>query len=353
MNETLLKSSILKKTAKNRDSLNATPSSNKSVRFQGVEFMVITDEASERGSYFDEDMSIDGSSRHYEEGLKSSVYYSSLPANARINLFRVNQDSMQNTTIRGSCIHPPFQSRVPRELSANSCKWSQAFTKTSSLKPPTYPKFRTQNQRINSGNSTNASQRLNSGSTLTSQLIINKTTNNRPLSSSTNDSTNSTHFQKSPSLTQITGIASLAHPLTSIQPPQSLSLYSYLLQNKIKANDREIINPSMMRSQTKKITCEELNVKPFTPRIKSTNPNTIGSSSLRMTHSSPTLKDYFQNPSEAKTLTVRSSRNLGSAHKKGGVIHVNAQNLTYLRTDNKNGSITNEANSKPEVSNTV
>ena len=89
MNETLFKNSILKKTIKNREALNATPSSNKSVRFQGVEFMVITDEASERGSYIDEDMSAEGTSRLIDDNLKSSSFYSGLPSNTRINLFRM------------------------------------------------------------------------------------------------------------------------------------------------------------------------------------------------------------------------------------------------------------------------
>ena len=338
MNETLFKNSILKKTIKNREALNATPSSNKSVRFQGVEFMVITDEASERGSYIDEDMSAEGTSRLIDDNLKSSSFYSGLPSNTRINLFRMNDDSMKNTTIRGSCLHPPFQSRIARDLSGSSSKWSQAFTKYSSLKPPAYPKIRTHNQRtyISSGGS-NASQRSNGSiiATQTSSLITNK---NRPMSSSTNDSNNSSsQIHKSTSLTQLTGSS---HPLTTNQAPQSLSLYSYLLQTKSKTNDIDRINPSVIRSQTKKITCEELNVKPFMPRIKShTYTNTTSASlntpgTLRLSHSSPTLKDYFHTPSEPKILNSRSSpRNLVNSQKKGGIIHVNTQNLNYLNTD--------------------
>ena len=340
MNETLLKNSILKKTIKNRDSLNGTPSSNKSVRFQGVEFMVITDDASEKNSYIDDDIpaAVEGTSRNIDDNLKSSSFYNALPSNTRINLFRMNEDSMKHTSIHGSCLHPPFQSRISRDLSSNSNKWSQAFTKFSSLKPPTYPKVRTYTQRshIGSGNSI-ASQRGASiiATQTTSGLQINK---NRPMSSSTNDSNNSTsQLHKSVSLTQLSGAS---HSLATIQPPQSLSLYSYLLQTKSKATEKDIINPSMIRSQTKKITCEELNVKPFVPRIKSQQFNTAASlnttgSALRLSHSSPTLKDYFHNTAEPKALNLRSSpRNLVHPQKKGGIIHVNTQNLNYLNTDN-------------------
>jgi hypothetical protein len=159
------------------------------------------------------------------------------------------------------------------------------------------------------------------------------------MSSSTNDSNNSSsQIHKSTSLTQL-GVSS--HPLTTtIQAPQSLSLYSYLLQTKSKTNEIDRINSSIMRSQTKKITCEELNVKPFMPRIKSqTYSNTTSLSlntpgTLRLSHSSPTLKDYFHTPSEPKILNSRTSpRNLVNSQKKGGVIHVNTQNLNYLNTD--------------------
>jgi hypothetical protein len=62
---------------------------------------------------------------------------------------------------------------------------------------------------------------------------------------------------------------------------------------------------------------------------------------MRISHSTSSLQSYFQNSADPKNLSIRNFRSDSKSPKKGGIIHVNSHNLTYLNTDDNvkdNGS---------------
>lgn len=348
MNEVILKQSILKK---NRDTINTTPNSVKSVRFNGVEFMVITNDEidaddleSDKSSLFEqhEFYSSNGDATFLPSGrLKTNINeqtHSTLAPNKKVNLFRLNSkknnlydnktrlSSHTVTATVASTKNLVFQASAPallKESLSNSLqdltskslqssnrrsKWSQSFNRllpTHNQKPPVAPQRRSQTQKYSSFS------RVISGSSSSSASSIqgNHYQQNRITSASNNNNINRASMET-----------------INPQSATNLALYSYLLQSNHK-NNKELLNPSVMRSQMKNLSTKTLTFKPFVPKIQkptaisTTASNHFFSSSFKTSHSTSSLQNIYQ-----KKVPV----SIPVTPSKGGVIHVNTRNINFL-----------------------
>jgi hypothetical protein len=338
MNEVILKQSILKK---NRDTINTTPNSVKSVRFNGVEFMVITNDDidaddldSDKSSVFEQHelYNNNGENSFLPSGrLKSNISeqtHSTLAPNKKVNLFRLNSKKnntydnktrLSNHTVTATTASTKnlvFQTSAPtvlKESLSNSLqdltskslhssnrrsKWSQSFNRllpTQNQKPPI-----TTQRRLHPQNYSSFS-RVISGS-----------------SSSSASSIQGNHYQQN----RITSATNKTASIETVNPQSApnLALYSYLLQTNSK--DKEILNPSVMRTQMKSLSSKTLTFKPFVPKIQRFTPSTASnnffSSSFKTSNSTSSLQNIYKK----KSVPVTPS--------KGGIIHVNTRNINFL-----------------------
>jgi len=373
MDEIALKQSILKKTVRDREKINSTPNSSKSVRFRGVEFMIINhkddfdDEIEEDGDSIESDHPLDNQLTSSTENLflstaekKHSNSHTSelsptitLEPSKRVNLFNFilsSKPSARSMTTKTTCVsESPKKEPVPQNPPAFKPR-----TKATQEPIKTAPLISYINQRpqlLPMNRSANLNQRSVSYNRISG-------------SSSSSNSSVSSHFQQnrinSATISVMrslrTSASASAHKLNSALPNSapasinhSLNLYSYLLQSNSHTRASKQINASLMRFQTKRLShSNEGTLKPFVPRFNSSSTNYINptmkfpnSASSYQSLASGTRQrqqgSLMSTPAKAQSAPSASM----ASNAKGGVIHVNARNLSFLTSTATNDSYIN------------